>query len=71
MSRDLDRRLRRAGTRFRLFPQSPSLPAFQTPEPVYVAAPPGSIGPGPFDGRMYAIDPVHKSRLYGFPYLPP
>ena len=71
MSRDLDRRLRRMGTRFRLFPQSPSLPAFRTPEPVYVASAPGSIGPGPFDGRMYVIDPVRKARLYDYPYLPP
>ena len=71
MSRDLDRRLRRAGTRFRLFPQSPSLPAFQTPEPVYVAAPPGSIGPGPFDGRMYAIDPVQRLGSTDFPIFRP
>jgi hypothetical protein len=71
MSRDLDRQLRRHGTRFRLFPQSPALPAFQAPEPVYLAAPPGSIGPGPFDARMYVVDPVRKAAIYGYPYLPP
>jgi hypothetical protein len=71
MSRELDRRLRRRGTRFRLFPQSPALQAFLEPEPVYVAAPPGSIGRGPTDARMYVVDPVHKARLYGYPYLPP
>jgi hypothetical protein len=71
MSRELDRRLRQLGTRFRLFPQSPALRAFVDPEPVYVAAPPGSIGAGPCDARMYVIDPVRKARLYGYPYLPP
>ena len=71
MSRDLDRRLRRQGTRFRLFPQSPSLSAFLVPEPVYIASPPGSIAAGPLDARMYVVDPVRKDRLYGYPYLPP
>jgi hypothetical protein len=71
MSRELDRRLRRRGTRFRLFPQSPALRAFLDPEPVYLAAPAGSIGAGPSDQRMYVVDPVHKARLYGYPYLPP
>ena len=71
MSRDLDRKLRQQGTRFRLFPQSPSLPAFLVPEPVYIASPPGSIAAGPLDARMYVVDPVRKDRLYGYPYLPP
>lgn len=38
---------------------------------VHLASAPGSIGAGPFDGRMYVVDPIHKSRLYGYPYLPP
>ena len=71
MSRYLDRKLRQQGTRFRLFPQSPSLPAFLVPEPVYIASPPGSIAAGPLDARMYVVDPVRKDRLYGYPYLPP
>lgn len=71
MSRELDRNLRQVGTRFRLFPQSPAIPAFGEPEMVRVAAPPGSIGAGPCDRRMYVVDPVSKPRLYGYPYLPP
>lgn len=71
MSRELDRSLRHVGTRFRLFPQSPAIPAFSEPELIWLAAAPRSIGAGPCDHRMYTIDPVHKTRLYGYPYLPP
>jgi len=71
MSRELDRNLRQAGTRFRLFPQSPAIPAFGEPELVWIAARPGSIGVGPCNHRMYVVDPVSKPRLYGYPYLPP
>jgi hypothetical protein len=67
------------GTRFRLFPQPP----FGSPieaETVWVSSPAGSIGPGPSDTRMYAIDPVGSKPPYGinhgpfgtpFAYLPP
>ena len=71
MSRELDSNLWQVGTRFRLFPQSPALKAFREPELVHVAARPGTIGAGPCDHRMYVVDPVHKERLYGYPYLPP
>ena len=68
MSRDLDRKLRQQGTRFRLFPQSPSLPAFLVPEPVYIASPPGSIAAGPAGrpdvrGRPRAQGPALRLSL--------
>ena len=68
------------GTRFRIFPQTPthehSLPA----EVVEVSPPAGSLGPGPSDDAMYVIFPVDKELEYGmhedhhghpFVYLPP
>ena len=59
------------GTRFRLFPQPPVLAAFAEPETVRVSLPPGEIGPGPSDQRMYVVDAVAKTEYYEFPYLPP
>jgi hypothetical protein len=59
------------GVRFRLFPQSPVLPAFAEPETVVIRRPPGGIGPGPSDERMYVADALDKSEPYAFPYLPP
>jgi hypothetical protein len=53
------------GTRFRLFPQSPS--ADSVPETVWLRSPPGSIGPGPSDDRMYAVLPA----IPKLPYDPP
>lgn len=49
-----------AGTRFRLFPQHPSLRSSEEPETIRVSSPPGTIGPGPSDERMYTILPVGK-----------
>ena len=66
-----ERQFETSGTRFRLFPQAPVLPAFAEPEIVEVSPAPGSIGPGPSDERMYVVDALEKSRPYGFPYLPP
>lgn len=59
------------GTRFLLYPQPPILKSIQGPETVWVAHPPGSIGPGPSDDRMYVIDAIGKDHHYDFPYLPP
>lgn len=59
------------GTRFRLYPQPPILTSIQGPETVWVAAPPGSIGPGPSDDRMYVVDAIGKARPYDYPFLPP
>jgi hypothetical protein len=53
------------GTRFRLFPRPPSIHPDRPPEIVCVASPPGSIGPGPSDHRLYLIDPIGKRRPYG------
>lgn len=64
-----------AGTRFRLFPQHPSLSSTREPETIWVSSPPGSIGPGPADRRMYTILPLGKRPYgdalgpYGTPYL--
>jgi len=62
------------GTRFRLFPQSPETGLFSEPETVTIALPPGSIGPGPSDDRMYVADAVGKLVPYGegiWPSAPP
>ena len=59
------------GTRFRLFPQSPVLSAIHGPETVWIAHPPGAIGPGPSDDRMYVVDAIGKTREYEYPSLPP
>src|SRR5258708_4778771 len=53
------------GTRFRLFPRPPFIHPERPPETVYVATPPGWIGPGPSDDRLYLIDPIGKRRPYG------
>jgi hypothetical protein len=52
------------GTLFRLYPQSTE--AFSEPELIAVSPPPGTIGPGPSDGRMAVVDAVDKQ-----PYDPP
>ena len=59
------------GTRFLLYPQSPVLESIHGPETVWIAHPPGSIGPGPSDARMYVVDAVGKDRHYEYPFLPP
>ena len=70
MSFSLDRFFRPTGTRFRVFAQAPVLADFQTPETIWVSSPAGSLGPGPSDPRMYALDPVAK-QAYGAMDLPP
>ena len=59
------------GTRFRLYPQPPILKSIQGPETVWIARPPGSIGPGPSDDRMYVVDAVSKEPYQDYPQVPP
>lgn len=66
-----DLAIRQSGTRVRLFPQSHYLQAFREPETVWLSPPAGSVGPGPSDDRMYAVDPIGKDEPYEFPFLPP
>lgn len=67
----MHRRDRERGTCFLLYPQAPVLPAYRQPERIVLSSPPGSLGPGPCDERIYVADAVAKARPYGFPYLPP
>jgi hypothetical protein len=60
-----DERLRNTGTRFRLFAQPRFLAGYAEPETVWVSPPPGTIGPGPRDERMYVVDAIDKK-----PYAP-
>ncbi len=66
-----DLAIRQSGTRVRLFAQSHYMQAFREPEVVWLAPPAGSVGPGPSDDRMYAVDPIGKEDPYEFPFLPP
>jgi len=59
------------GTRFLLYPQSPSTPGYDKPELVWISAPQGSILPGPANDRMYVVDPTGHKDPYEYPYLPP
>jgi hypothetical protein len=54
-----------AGTRFRLFPKPAFVHPDRPPEIVHIATPPGLIGPGPSDDRLYVVNPVGKRRTYG------
>ncbi len=69
-----------SGTRFKLFPQAPAVDDDGLPETVQVSSPPGSVGIGPQDDRMYAVNTIGKPHHYGmhtgdggnqFLYLPP
>jgi len=62
--------VRGRGTRFRLFPQLPTLAPYHEPETVWVSRPAGTIAPGPADDRMYVVDPNGKPP-YEYPFLPP
>jgi hypothetical protein len=53
------------GTRFRLFVRPPYAHPDWPADVVSIAAPPGSIGPGPSDNRLYVIEPIGKSYPYG------
>lgn len=54
------------GTRFRLFPQLPTLEEQGEPETVWVSPPAGTVFPGPADTRMYVVEPIGKEKPYGF-----
>ena len=71
MTIDLDSAFRRRGTRFRVFPQSPSLSSIVEPETIWVSRPPGTVGPGPADDQMYVRDALYKREPYEAPDLPP
>ncbi|HUF55361.1 MAG TPA: hypothetical protein VMM55_02250 [Thermohalobaculum sp.] len=53
------------GTRFLLFPQSPLSGRPRPPETVTISTPPGRVGPGPEDDRVYMINPPGKRHPYG------
>ncbi|HEV2559254.1 MAG TPA: hypothetical protein VGU45_11555 [Microvirga sp.] len=59
------------GTRFRVFPQPPFVPGYERPETIWIASPPGLIGSGPADDRMYVVDPIEPKAPYAYPVLPP
>ncbi len=53
------------GTRFKIYPQAPFLHPGRPPETVVIATPPGMIGPGPSDHRLYIVNPIGKDAPYG------
>ncbi len=68
------------GTKFHLFPQTPSGEGSLPAEIVELSPPAGSLGPGPSDDSMYVIFPMGKDLEYGMhkdddgedvAYLPP
>lgn len=56
---------RAGGTRFRVYPQPPFGRPGALPETIEVSSPPGSIGPGPADSRMYFVRALGKRNPYG------
>jgi hypothetical protein len=52
------------GTRFLVFPQLRSLPAFRLPVTVHLDARPGTIGPGPRDAVTYVVDALGKRPYF-------
>jgi len=61
----------RLGTRFLVFPQPQFIPGYEKPEPVWVSTPPGRVGAGPSDHRIYVVDPVWPKEPYSGFDLPP
>ena len=59
------------GTRFLLYPQSPTTPGYEKPELVWVSDPQGSIMPGPQNDRMYVVSPTVRKEPYNYPFMPP
>ena len=76
MSRQLDSKLARTGTRFRIFPQPRFLkkkdgsPLFPEPEEIAISVSPEAMRPGPTDDRMFVVDAVTKLP-YGNFFRPP
>lgn len=60
MSKAIDQQLKTSGTRFRLYPQSPSLADYVEPEVVWVSSAAGTLLPGPEDERMRVVDAIGK-----------
>jgi hypothetical protein len=75
VSRTLDTRFARRGTRFLVYPQPKNLRGFGTPATVYVNARPGSIAPGPEDDAIYTVDaelkPAYRESSGAPPYTGP
>ncbi len=71
MSVKLDKTVKETGTKFSIFPQPSYLEGFENPEVIHVNVHPSMMNPGPACDRIYAIDPVNKSRPYENLYLPP
>jgi len=59
------------GTRFLVYPQAPFVPGYEDPDVIWISMPPGSIGAGPADHRMYVVDPIGAKAPYQRPYFPP
>ena len=59
------------GTRFLLYPQSPSTPGYEKPEVTWISSPAGTVLAGPADDRMYVVDPAAEKDPYDYPLLPP
>jgi hypothetical protein len=53
------------GTRFKVFARPPFVHPDWKPDLISVSTPPGAVGPGPSDDRMYVISPIGKHRAYG------
>jgi hypothetical protein len=52
------------GTRFLVFPQFRTLPAFRTPVTVHLDARPGTIEAGPRDAAMHVVDALGKKPYF-------
>ena len=77
MSLQLDSRLARTGTRFRIFPQPRFLkksdgsgPLFPEPEEIAISVSPEAMQQGPADDRMFVVDAVSKLPYNNF-FRPP
>jgi hypothetical protein len=71
MSLQLDRRLERSGTRFRIFPLPPYVDPTIELELIHVSVPPDLMRSGPADDRMFVVDAINKlpySRFFRPPY---
>jgi hypothetical protein len=63
-------RMARSGTRFRLFPEYAS--GYAEPDTVTLSPAAGSVGWGPSDAAMYAVNPLLKAEPYSPPgFMPP
>ncbi len=70
MSLELDKRLLGRGTKVKLYPQSPVMAAFATPETVWISPAAGSVAAGPSDRRIYVVDAIGKTHYEDGSRLP-